>query len=463
MRNRNSKSFLAVFAAVTMLTAVAAAAGAPWPEAHSGAYLGVQVTAITQERASALKLQNSTGAVIAYVDQDGPARHAGLQENDVVVAFDGSKVDGPEQLQSLIHVAPPQKTVTLTIMRNGLRKDVKVTLGSWNVMSHAKTFASGNNLASPAPPRAFAPDIEVPSFSLLAARHGLVVESLSPQLADYFGVGRGRGVLVRSVEGGSPSAAAGLKAGDVILKINSADVHDMSDWQRGMRAEGTKLWLVIWRDKKEQNFIINVPGPGDTSRLSPSDMLDFDAEAQLVSDQMKQLQPQIEAQQAVMLAELKPSEDDMKQMQGEFDKQMKAQQKEMKKLSRELAKSTKPTQKDMQQLRAEMQRSMPSQKDFDEMRRKLQESMPSQQDFDRMRQQIQSSVPSQEEIGKMKQKMQASMPSQKEIEQMRQQIQDSMKNFTPQMQQEMEQLKKQMEQQKLDLQQMMQDLQRQEF
>ena len=101
MRNRNSKSFLAVFAAVTMLTAVAAAAGAPWPEAHSGAYLGVQVTAITQERASALKLQNSTGAVIAYVDQDGPARHAGLQENDVVVAFDGSKVDGPEQLQKL--------------------------------------------------------------------------------------------------------------------------------------------------------------------------------------------------------------------------------------------------------------------------------------------------------------------------------------------------------------------------
>src|SRR5689334_14433458 len=134
MRNRNAKSFLAVFAAVTMLSAVAAAAGSPWPEAHSGAYLGVQVTALTQERASALKLQNSTGAVIAYVDQDGPACHAGLQENDVVVAFNGSKVDGPEQLQSLIHVTPPQKTVMLTIVRNGMRKDVKVTLGSWNVM-----------------------------------------------------------------------------------------------------------------------------------------------------------------------------------------------------------------------------------------------------------------------------------------------------------------------------------------
>lgn len=458
MRNRNSKSFLAVFAAVTMLTAAAAAAGAPWPEAHSGAYLGVQVTAVTQERASALKLQTSTGAVIAYVDQDGPARHAGLQENDVVVAFDGSKIDGPEQLQGLIHVTPPQKTVTLTIMRNGTRKDVKVTLGSWSVMSHAKTFASGNTLASPAPPRAFAPDIEVPSFSLLAARHGLVVESLSPQLADFFGVTRGRGVLVRSVEGGSPAAAAGLKAGDVVLKINSADVHDMSDWQRGMRADGTKLWIVIWRDKKEQNFIINVPGPGDTSRLSPSEMLDFDTDAQLVSQQMEQLRPQMEAQ-AALLAELKPSEQDMQQMQREFDKQMKAQQKEMKKLSREIAKSSKEAHKNMQQMRD----SMPSQKDIEDITRKARESMPSQQDFDRMRQQIQSSVPTQEEIEKMKRQAMASMPSQKDIEQMRQQIQDSMKNFTPQMQQEMEQLKKQMEQQKLDLRQMMEDLQRQEF
>ncbi len=122
MRNRNTNSVLAVFAAVTMLSAMAAASGQPWPEAHSGAYLGVQVTAVTSERAAALKLQASTGAIIAYVDQDGPACHAGLLENDVVVAFDGAKVDGPQQLQNMIHVTPPQKTVTLTIMRSGQRK-----------------------------------------------------------------------------------------------------------------------------------------------------------------------------------------------------------------------------------------------------------------------------------------------------------------------------------------------------
>jgi serine protease Do len=451
MRNRNTNSLIALLSAVILLSAVAQAAGQPWPEAHSGAYLGVQVKEVTSENASALKLAAPAGAVIAYVDQDGPACHAGLLENDVVIAFDGAKVDGPQQLQNMIHVAPPQKTVVLTIVRNGQHKDVKVVLGSWNVMSHVRAFNAANNAFPPPPPRAYPPDIEIPSFTLLSARHGLVVESLSPQLADFFGVSRGRGVLVRSVEGGSPAAAAGLKAGDVILKVNNEDVHDMSDWQRGMHAPGAKLSVLIWRDKKEQNFIISVPGQGDSSRLMPSEILNFDTGAQMVREQMEQLRPELAMAHKDMMAQLEPSDmapsdKDMKQMRREFEKQMKAEQKEMKKMSKELAKSAKPAEKDMERLRRDMQSSMPSQKEMDEMKRQMQESMPSQKELD-----------------DMKQQMQASMPSQKDIEQMRHQIESSMQNLTPQMQQEMDKLKKQMEQQKLDLQQMMQDFQQQEF
>jgi serine protease Do len=457
MRSRNSNSYLAVFSAVLMLSAMAAASGAPWPEAHSGAYLGVQVTAVTTERASALKLPASSGAIIAYVDRDGPACHAGLLENDVVVAFDGAKVDGPEQLQNLIHVTPAQKTVTMTIVRNGLRKDVKVTLGSWNVMSHVHT-ANASNLASPPPPRAYPPDLELPSFTLLSARHGLVVESLTPQLSDFFGVAHGRGVLVRSVENGSPASAAGIKAGDIIVKVNNEEVHDMSDWQRGMHAPG-KLAVVVWRERKEQTLVINVPGPDDTSRLFPSQQLDFDTQAQMVRQETELLKPVIEAQQAE-LAQVEPSQQDIEKMQREIQKQMKAEQKEMAKVSRELSKSNK---KQMEQLRAEIQKSVPSQQQMDEMKRQVQESMPSQKDIDEMTRKIQAAIPNQDELNKMQQQIQSSMPSQQQLDQMRRQIEDQMKNLTPQMQQEMEQLKKQMEQQKLDLNQMMQEFQRQEY
>lgn len=259
MRKRRRVSLVACLAMAMVVPALAAAPPEPWPEARSGAYLGVQITAVTPQRASALKLAEPLGAIITYVDQDGPACHAGLMENDVVVGFDGSKVNDPQQLQDLIHATPPQKTVTLTIMRYGQRKDVKVTLGSWNVMSNT---VSAIALGAPPPPRAFLPELEIPSFTVLSARHGLVVESLSPQLADFFGVPRGHGVLVRSVEGGSPAGAAGIKAGDIVLKINNETVHDMSDWQRGMQAPSSRIPVGIWRNKHGLTVLMKVPGAG---------------------------------------------------------------------------------------------------------------------------------------------------------------------------------------------------------
>jgi len=410
------------------------ASGQPWPEAHSGAYLGVQITSVTPQRASVLKLQDPSGAIITYVDQDGPACHAGLMENDVVIAYEGSKVDGPEQLQGLIHATPPQKTVTLTIMRNGQRKDMKVTLGSWNVMSHA---VSSLALGSPPPPHVV-PDLEIPSFTVISARHGLVVESLSPQLSDFFGVQRGVGVLVRSVERGSPAAAAGIKAGDVILKVNNDTVRDMADWQRGMRTPAPKIPITVWRDKREQTVVMTVSGT--TSKLESGDWLNFDTQAQAMRDQLEQMRPEIERDQEEMMAQLGPSEKEQEQMRRELEKNLKLRQKDIDKMSRELAQSAAPTQKEMEQLRSEIQKSMPTQKDFDEMKRQIQQSMPTQQQLDEMKRQALASV-----------------PSQKDLDEMRRQIESSSKEWTPKLQQQMDELKKQMERQKFDLQKMLQE------
>ena len=430
MKVRKSYSVAAVI--VLALALPAMATPQPWPEAHSGAYLGVQIAAVTPQQASALKLPETAGALITYVDHDGPACHAGLLENDVVVGFEGSKVDGPQQLQGLIHATPPQKTVTLTVVRGGQRKDVKVTLGSWNIMAHARAMPA-MNLAAPPPPRVYMPDVEVPSFTLLSSRHGLVVESLSPQLADFFGVPHGHGVLVRSVEAGSPAAAAGLKAGDVILKINNETVHDMADWQRALQAFGTKVAVNFWRDKREQNVVMSVPGPGDSSRLSPSDAFDFETDAQLWREEFEKMLPEIERRREEMTAQLGPSEKELEQMRREIEKSMKAQQEEW-------AKSARSWSQDTEKMRAEIQRSRPSQQELDEMKRQIQQSMPSAKDIEEMRRQAL-----------------ASMPSQKELDDMRKQIEESMKSFTPQLQKEMEQLRKQLEQQRLDLQQMMRD------
>src|SRR5208282_6820109 len=104
-------------------------------------------------------------------------------------------------------------------------------------------------------------------------------------------------------------------------------VHDMADWQRGMRTPGTKLSLNVWRDKREQSFVMKVPGPGDSSRVSPSESLDFDTDAELLREQIEQLRPEIERGQEEMSAQLGPSQKELEQMRREIEKSMKKQQK----------------------------------------------------------------------------------------------------------------------------------------
>ena len=179
------------------------------------------VDAVPAATAEALHLKNG-GAFIANVDQDGPACHAGLQSGDVVVAYNGKPVTGSEQFAGLIHDSAAGSTVMMTVIRDGQSKDIKVKLGDWRQMagmpraplSPVGTMPFAAPERPPLPPRAY-PDIDMMGSTPISARQGIQVEPLSPQLCDFFGVGENKGVLVRTVEKGSPGAAAGLRAGDV--------------------------------------------------------------------------------------------------------------------------------------------------------------------------------------------------------------------------------------------------------
>ena len=81
-----------------------------------------------------------------------------------------------------------------------------------------------------------------------------MVENITPQLGDFFGVKGGKGVLVRSVEKGSRGEKAGFRAGDVVVKVNNQPVHDTSDFTHALRSSsGGAAAVTVMREKKEQN------------------------------------------------------------------------------------------------------------------------------------------------------------------------------------------------------------------
>jgi len=104
---------------------------------------------------------------------------------------------------------------------------------------------------------------------------GAILETMSAQLADFFGVSGGVGLLVRSVETNSPAALAGMRAGDVVVRANAKAVTSSADWTKAIKdSHGRPLTVVVLRDKKEQTLTLtpdakkrsSVELPGDDSQ-----------------------------------------------------------------------------------------------------------------------------------------------------------------------------------------------------
>ena len=437
-------SKLLIYAALTLGIAGVVPAGdaTPMPpspgEGHSGAYLGVMLDIVSPEKAASLHLKDGSGAAITGVDQDGPACRAGLKNGDIVVAFNSKTVEGPDQLASLIHASAPGSIVSMTVIRDGQSKEVKVTLGDWKQMAGvhkappppvvAMPFAAP---APPLPPRMY-PDIEIPNFTSISARHGIVVEPLSPQLCDFFGVPQNKGVLVRSVEKGSPGAAAGLRAGDVIVRVNNETIHDMADWRQAAKTHSGKVTLAIVRDKKE--LTVEVSLPANTSELKGEDWDAFGQDMRAMAEEMQRLGPEFaeNAQETATLAQLD---------QNQLDELNRGTQTAAKSATPEIKKQAEEIRK---QADAAMKAATPEMKKQAEALRKQAAEMRKQSE--QMRKEMEKMAP---QLEKDARKMADNMkPTAKELADMARDISKSMKEMGPEFQKEMEQFKKDMEQEK---------------
>lgn len=235
-------------------------------------YLGIGVAEIDSENAKTLNLKEERGVEVKSVDENSPAAKAGLKEGDVVLEYNGQRVEGTEQFVRLVRETPPGRRSTLLIWRNGATQSITATLGTR--ASGFKFTTEGEwpfEIRMPEMPPM--PDLPGTRLSWRSSTLGIESESLGPQLAEFFGVKEG--VLVRSVEKGSAAEKAGVKAGDVITKVGDTNVtssREIANALRGLKSSPTFPVTVV-RDRKELKLSLTLPPNPKLRGLAPAEPL----------------------------------------------------------------------------------------------------------------------------------------------------------------------------------------------
>lgn len=248
-----------------------------------GSYLGVYLDEVTHEKMKELGLKEERGAIVMKVVKDSPAEKAGLKENDVVVGFNGRRVDSVREFQRLLNDTPADRTVTIEILRG----DSKETLSATLTKRHGLGFGMAGDATKQLEKtrkqfedahKDFQYRGDLGNFNFVFpdgglfgnGRLGVSVESLTDQLAGFFAAKEG-GLLVTEVTKDSPAERAGIKAGDVITSVDGEKVKTVSGLINAInkKAEG-QISIQVIRDRVEKTVTATLEKKSVRRRTVPS-------------------------------------------------------------------------------------------------------------------------------------------------------------------------------------------------
>ena len=208
-------------------------------------YLGVSLQPLTSDLASSFGVKDNKGALVSDVGADSPAGRAGVKSGDVILEFNGKKVDDPSALARAVAAAKPGETGKLVVWRDRKAHNVEVKLGEM-----------------PADRTAAAPGAPGGGRSTPASELGLTVQPVTPEIAKELQLKDPSGVVVSRVDPASAAAQAGIERGDVITEIDRKPVKSVDDFEKA--TAGARGKSVLFRVQREGSALYIAMGPAST-------------------------------------------------------------------------------------------------------------------------------------------------------------------------------------------------------
>jgi serine protease Do len=205
-------------------------------------WLGVSLQPLTSDLAASFGVTEGKGALVSEVSADSPAARAGLKSGDVIMQFNGKKIDDPSALARAVGTAKPGETGKLIVWRDRRQETLEVKLGE---LPAERTAALGSTESG---------DARGTRSSL-----GLSVQPLTPDIAKELEVKDATGVVVNRVEPSSPADSAGIQRGDVIVEIDRKAVKTVEDFEKLTSQAGAKQVLMKLQRSGTALFVALAP------------------------------------------------------------------------------------------------------------------------------------------------------------------------------------------------------------
>ncbi|MDD3804186.1 MAG: Do family serine endopeptidase [bacterium] len=204
----------------------------------SRGYLGIMPQELTGDLKEKFKMDKTeTGILVAQVEPETPASKAGLREGDVILEFNGKKMENVNKFRIAVAETPVGKKVNIVILRDGAKKTIVAEIGKLQ-----DETAQGNS------------EIKEDGKSWL----GIAVEEISNENKSKYSITSEYGVVITGINSESPVLNAGIRTGDVIIKIESDKIANISDYKNAAKKYGknkdvlltvkrgnTSIWVVV--------------------------------------------------------------------------------------------------------------------------------------------------------------------------------------------------------------------------